>query len=250
MKYVIYLRVSTDEQDLRTQLEKILSFIKSRDKSEIQYEVFSDKITSKKSLKNRAGMQAALKCISKNDILMGMRLDRLARNVYETTQIIDHLDNAGADIVMVDQPSLKNKVMLGMYAGMAEEEGKLIRKRIKEKMEVKKTRNERVSGHIPYGYQIHPTELVETKGINGKVEKKLGKLIECDTEQHTIKRMVELFEMGYSYRRICDKLAEENLLARNCKPWAKMSVYQILLRLGLDRKGFQLPDDSRMELYH
>jgi DNA invertase Pin-like site-specific DNA recombinase len=49
MKYVIYLRVSTKEQDLRTQEQKCLSYLKSLGNSDFKYLIFTDSITSKKT---------------------------------------------------------------------------------------------------------------------------------------------------------------------------------------------------------
>jgi len=229
MKYLIYLRVSTDLQDTETQLDHCLRFIKQRDNTNFEYEVFRDKITSRKELFKREGGKEMFSRLKRGDIIISIRLDRIARKLYETTQLIDVLDKAGAEILLVDQPGITNKIMLGLYAGMAEEEVKLLRKRVKEKLETKKNRGERYSRFLPYGYGLHETKLVPIK-VGDEVVMKRGVLVPIYEEQEVLARMYQLSAEGMSHQRIAKALTESGYMNREGRPFQKMSIYRILSR--------------------
>lgn len=240
MKYLIYLRVSTKYQDEEQQLDHALRFIKNIDHSSFNYEVYRDKATSKKPFftKNRKGeviikregAQQLLANLNKGDIIIALRLDRIVRSLYETNYLIDMLEDHKADILLVDQPGIKNKIMLGLYAGMAEEEIKLLRKRITEKLESKKIRGERYSYHLPYGYKMHETHMIPIRKDNETIYKP-GVLIEVPEEQEVMSRMSQYFDMGMSYQNIANTLTDQGYRNREGNPFQKMSIYRILSRI-------------------
>lgn len=229
MKYVFYLRVSTNEQDLRTQEEICLRHLKAKGDTQFKHVVFWDKISSRRSFDKREGLQKALASLKSGDILVGLRLDRFARNLYETTQIIEILRLKKVEIILIDQPGISNKVLLGLYAGMAEEEVKMIRKRIKEKLAVKSSRNERISGIIPYGYQLDPVKTVAVRH-GDTVKHKLGVLIPLESEQRVIDYMKKLHCQQLSLRGIAKDMALKGYKNRNNRPFQIMSIYRILKR--------------------
>jgi DNA invertase Pin-like site-specific DNA recombinase len=229
MKYLIYLRVSTIKQDAQTQLDYCLKFIKMRDQTDFRYEVYSDTITSKRPLVERAGGMALLAAMSKGDIVIAMRLDRLARKLHETTQLIHILETKGCDVLLVQQPGIKNKIMLGLYAGMAEEEVKLLRSRISEKLTSKKDRGERYSGKIPYGWTMHETHMVPIK-VGSEVVYKPGVLVPLESEQAVLTRIYRYADMGLGYQAIAKVLTEEGYRNREGNPFQKMSIYRALNR--------------------
>lgn len=251
MNYVIYLRVSTQKQDERPQLEHCLNFLRSRDKSNFNYVVYTDSISSRKKIEKREGLQGALSFLKAGDILVGMRLDRLARNLYETTCIIHELEKKNSEIVLVDQPGIKNKALLGLYAGMAEEEVKLIRKRIKEKMHDKKARNERINYEPPYGYKIHDTELVNVKTKDGRCwVMKPGKIIEDQREQEALKLMIDMSNQGISYHKIGIKLEDLGYTNRKGNQFHPMSICRILNRINPSKHEDQPLVESKFALFH
>ncbi len=229
MKYRLYLRVSTKDQDEETQLDHCLRFIRSKDQSDFQYEIYRDKVTSKKPLMEREGGMALFADLKKGDIIIAMRLDRVARKLHETTQLIHALESKGADIFLVEQPGISNKIMLGLYAGMAEEEVKLLRKRVSEKLESKKNRNERYSRYLPYGFGMHETKTVAIR-VGGEIVQKRGVLVPVAEEQKALALMEELFAEGRSYQNIASVLTELGYTNREGKPFQKMSIYRILSR--------------------
>lgn len=232
MKYVFYLRISTKKQDLRTQEENCLKFIRQSDKSDFKYEIYTDEISTRKKLDKRTGIQGALKALQRGDVLVGMRVDRLARNLYETTCIVNQLELKQADILLVDQPGIKNKVLLGLYAGIAEEEVKMIRKRIKEKLSSKCSRNELISHKIPYGCQLDLKNLIPIKNRhNDQYTMKPGLLIPEPAEQEVLAHILRLSDEGKSLRQIPLILTELGYSNRVGKQFQHKSIHRILCRV-------------------
>ncbi len=230
MKYLIYLRVSTSEQDLQTQLDHCLKFIKRKENTDFKYEVFQDKISSRKKLCDREGSKKMIESIKKGDMIIAMRLDRLSRSLHETVGFIKILDDFEADILLVEQPGITNKIMLGVYAGMAEEEVKLLRKRISEKLQSKKMRGERYSGQLPYGYAMHETHMIPIRE-GDKIVYKQGVLIPAPKEVEAMKLMEKCYVEHYSYQEIAKILTQRGFLNRENKPFQKMTVYRILKKI-------------------
>lgn len=228
MKYRIYLRVSKKVQDERTQLDHVLQFLRTREEN-LEYVVYKDKITSRKPMNKREGGKRMLDELEPGDIIVAIRLDRLVRSLTEATNLIDKLDVMGNEVILTDQPGIKNKIMLGIYAGMAEEEVKLLRKRISEKLSSKKARGERYGSILPYGYALHETKLVPVKKGNEIVMKR-GILIPLHEEQLILKEMHELRELGAGYGEIAKILKMKGIKNREDRPFQKMSIYRILHR--------------------
>ncbi len=250
MKYLIYLRVSTEKQDEETQLDYCLNFIKNRENNkEFKYEVFRDKKTSKKKLFEREGGKELFDRLNDGDIIIAIRLDRIARGLTETTLLVDRLEKQNSEILLVDQPGIKNKIMLGLYAGMAEEEIKLLRKRIKEKIGAKKKKGERYSRYLPYGYALHETKMVPIRK-GDEIIMKRGVLVPVYEEQKLLDRIYDLADEGHSYGRMAKILNDQGYRNREGNPFQKMSIYRILVRKEQAMLGGQSLEESTTLQFH
>lgn len=247
MKYVIYLRVSTKKQDTNTQLQMCLDFLKKKDSQDFSYLVFSDEITSKKALEKRKGICAALDSIRAGDVFVGQRVDRLSRNSYECHHIKRRLDEVGAELLLTDQPGISNKVIFGVYIGIAEEEVKLIRERTKNKLWAKKQRNERV-GTVPYGFTLDMENLVLVNGKDDEKVLKPGLLLPLLHEQQVLTAMCRLFDQGQSYRQIANTLTDQGYRNRKGNPFQHMSIYRILSQTGRATSKDLLQEETKFEL--
>lgn len=250
MKYVIYLRVSTKKQDLRTQMDLCLKHIKSKDGREFNYVVKTDEVTSRKPLERRQGIQDALNCLDKGDILVALKIDRLARNAHEASTIKHILEQKKADFIIVQQPGVNNILLFSIYAAMAEEEGNLIRSRISDKMQAKKARNELTSFKAPYGYCVDPNGLVETRKSTGSPVLKPGILVPCPHEQIVLNYMIELHAQGLTYRAIAQHLQARGYKNRSGNDFLHDSVYRILSRKGLSRPRGRPQTESVFQMFH
>lgn len=243
MKYLIYLRVSKKEQDEIAQLDQCLKFIKQMNTTEFEYEVFRDKITSKKPLFKmkkkgdaeitlipRPGAKEMMEKIRKGDVIVSMRIDRLARSSYETSIFIKKLEEIEAEVMLVTQPGIKNKVLLGVYAGMAEEEVKTLRARVKEKLDSKRMRGERYCGFLPYGYGLHETKLVPIRD-GDEIVMKRGILIPIHEEQKVLKHIGFLASEGLNCSQVTKEINHLGYKNREGKPFQTMTIHRILSRI-------------------
>jgi len=234
MKYVIYLRISTVDQDKRTQEKKSIEFVQKHHGGSANLLIFHDTVTSRRAMQKRPGLMQALESLETDDVLIAMRLDRLARNTQEILKIRDIITEKGAEIIMVEQGKMNNRFALQIYAAMAEEESRVLRSRIKEKLDVKKDRGERC-GTVPYGYGMHETKKVLITRKGHEPAWKPGILVSVEEEQTILNRMIELFSQGCSFRKIAQCLEDERLHNRKEKPFQHKSIHRILSRLGYSR---------------
>ncbi len=245
MKYVIYLRVSTKEQDLRTQEQKCLKFLQNLNEGkEFTYSIFTDLITSKKPLEKRNGLNSALNALERGDVLVGQRVDRLARNELEAHKIKDFLIKNNIGILMIDQPGITDPLIFSIYAAVAAKEVAVLRERIKDKLWAKKQRSERTGG-VPYGFTLNREKLVEVNGPDRKKILKPGILIEHPQEQEVLQQMITLFDQGLSYRRISEVLYDLGHRQRAGKKFAHTSICHILHRTGRARQRGQPLQESK-----
>jgi DNA invertase Pin-like site-specific DNA recombinase len=251
MKYVIYLRVSTKKQDSRNQLENCLQYLQSRSKEGFNYLVFSDEITSKRSVYTRKGFQETLRALQEGDVLVAMRLDRIARYCKQLNWVADKIEEKKASFLMVEQPGLDNMILWGIYAGMAEEEVKTMGQRVKEALNAKKSRGELTNISAPYGFAVDTENLIPIKNRDEEgFTLKVGKLIENPREKQIIREMLYLFDGGKSYQAISNELAKLGYLNRKGRPFQKMSIQRILVKIGKNRHETRVHDVREDLLFH
>lgn len=119
-----YARVSTEEQNLDMQLTAL--------RKAGCRKIFQEKISGTKW--DRPELQRMLGLVGTNDIVVVWRLDRLARSTKMLLEITDTVMDAGAKFVSLSEPwadttSPAGKMIMTIFAGMAEFERDLIRER-------------------------------------------------------------------------------------------------------------------------
>ena len=135
MKTVAYLRVSTDEQDLKNQELEIL---KHADEQNIKVDDWIRvKISSRKNNKERK-IDELLGKLQKGDKLIISELSRLGRSVGEIIMIVNELVKAGVNVRILKEnlnlngkQDIQTKVMITMFGLFAEIERDLISERTK-----------------------------------------------------------------------------------------------------------------------
>lgn len=134
-----YIRVSTDEQNLQRQRERL-------EKIGVE-QFFTDKLSGKDT--NRPQLQAMLNYIRKDDVVVVTELDRLGRNNKEITEIINKINEKGATLEILNLPSLSgiqddnlrrllNNLILELFKYTAENERKQIKERQRQGIEIAK----------------------------------------------------------------------------------------------------------------
>lgn len=126
-----YARVSTDDQDLSLQRAELGNHGCSR--------LFAEKISG--ATRARPELDRLLDHLRAGDVLVVTRLDRLARNTRDLLEIAERLTVVGAGLRSLAEPwadttSPAGRMVLTVFAGMAEFERSLI---------IERTRNGRIA---------------------------------------------------------------------------------------------------------
>ncbi len=119
-----YARVSTTDQDLTTQVEKL--------KAAGCVIVRTEKVSGT-SMANRDELALVLSLLAKGDILMVTKVDRLARSIGDLQEIVKAIKTKGAFLRATDQPidtsNAAGKAFLDMLGVFAEFETNLRKER-------------------------------------------------------------------------------------------------------------------------
>lgn len=123
-----YARVSTDEQDLRVQLEQL------RKHGVLDVNLYSDKRSGKST--KRPGLEAALMDCRPGDVLIVPALDRLSRSVEDLIYLSNRLEAEGVELrslrESIDTTSPVGVFFFHLMAALAQFERSLIGKRTRE----------------------------------------------------------------------------------------------------------------------
>ena len=119
-----YARVSTNDQDLSSQLEAL--------KQAGATKIFREKISGARS--DRPELAKLMKTIARGDVLIVTRLDRLARSTRDLLNVLADVAKAGGAFksladTWADTTTPHGRLMLTVLGGLAEFERELIRAR-------------------------------------------------------------------------------------------------------------------------
>jgi DNA invertase Pin-like site-specific DNA recombinase len=122
-----YARVSTDGQSLAAQLEEL--------KAAKCGKIFQEKISGARS--DRKQLAKLMAVLTKGDVLVVTRLDRLARSTRDLLNLLGTIGETGAGFkslrdTWADTTTAHGRLMLTVLAGLAEFERELIRTRTGE----------------------------------------------------------------------------------------------------------------------
>ena len=136
MKTALYLRVSTDKQELKNQLEPLKKFAKGRGLKVVQ--VYRDMATGKNS--NRPALNQMLNDAHRHafDVIVVWALDRLSREgMSRTVQLIEMLERMGIGVISYSEPyldttnELARNILLAVVSTLAKAEREKISERTK-----------------------------------------------------------------------------------------------------------------------
>lgn len=119
-----YARVSTTDQNLDLQLTALKEAGCGR--------IYQEKISGAK--RDRPELQRLLDQLRPDDIIVVWKLDRLARSTQNLLELVDQIKNAEASFCSLSEPwadttSPSGKMIMTVFAGIAEFERELIRER-------------------------------------------------------------------------------------------------------------------------
>lgn len=167
-----YARVSTDDQDLRLQRAALTEAGCRR--------IFEEKVSGAK--RDRPEVARLLDQIRPDDVVVVTRLDRLARSTKDLLDIAESLNNVGAGLRSLAEPwadttSPAGRMVLTVFAGIAEFERALIHQRTSTGRVAAKARGVRF-GRPP---KLTPDQIALGKRLvrEGTSVREAAKLLKC-----------------------------------------------------------------------
>lgn len=214
-KYVGYFRVSTAEQGksglgLESQKSMVENYIGNNDGVLLNQFTEVETGTSKR---RRTEIYEAIEFAKQNDaILVIAKIDRLARNVYFVSSLME----AGVAFVACDLPQATN-FTIHLYAALAEMEGRLISERTKNALAEKKKRGYKL------GTPENLTDEAKAKGL--QVIRQKAAQNKANIQAAAL--IVEYRAKGYSYDRIANALNQLNFGTSQGKKHNSTSVKRL-----------------------
>ena len=191
-KIFAYLRISTDQQDLNNQKLEILDFAR---RQEIRVDDFIEiSISSRKTTKQRR-IDELLHKLDDSDTLIVTELSRLGRSTSEIIALVNQLLHRNIQLIVIKQNldltqhDMSSKIIVTLFALLAELERDLVSLRTKEALAAKKA-----------------------QGI------KLGKpkgTIQASKFDKDRERIEELLRLGLSVRKIAKHLGYNSHIGLN-----------------------------------
>jgi DNA invertase Pin-like site-specific DNA recombinase len=128
-----YARVSRSDQELRGQLDALKKAGCSR--------VYAERVSS---VARRLGFEAMLEHVRKADVVVVTRLDRIGRRLAEVVSCVSELGERGVHVKALaqslDTSAPGGKIMMALWAALAETEREILRERTREGLEAARAR--------------------------------------------------------------------------------------------------------------
>lgn len=133
-RYIGYVRVSTIEQNEARQLKALEDFGKP------MHKIFVDKCSGKNT--DRPQFQKMLAFVQAGDVIVVSEYSRFARSSVDLLRIVNELQEKGISVISMkeqfDTSTPQGKLILGVFAHIAEFEREIILERQREGIEIAK----------------------------------------------------------------------------------------------------------------
>ena len=155
----LYVRVSTDEQTVESQLAQLRQVAERRGWTVVA-EHKDEGISGSKGRDKRPGLDAMLNDASRRkfDVVMVWAIDRLGRSLIDLLGSIQHLEACGVDLYMdqqsIDTTTPMGKLLFQVTGAFAEFERSMIRQRINAGLAVVKTKLARDGKFVTKGGRV------------------------------------------------------------------------------------------------
>ncbi len=221
MRYISYLRVSTEEQSLGLDAQKAACQEYSRKHGTELHEVFIDEgLCGALSFDKRPGILNAIASLEKGDVLLVAKRDRLSRGDTMAMAMIEAgVARKKAKIVSTAGEGTENEdpcsiLMRRMVDAFGEYERLIIKNRTKAALQTKKAKGERV-GRVPFGYKLAADEI--------HIER-------CEIEQDILRQINDMKKQGLSLRDISEEMNLRGAFNREGTQWTKSAIHRMLLQ--------------------
>lgn len=193
MAIIKYARVSTEEQNEGRQLEAFAKLDLNEDNGD---KIFLDKMSGKDTA--RPGLQAMLEYVREGDTVIVLEYSRLARSVKDLLTIVDTLKAKGVKIrslkEQLDSDTPQGKLMLTIFAGLAEFEREMILERQREGIALAKAER-KYKGRQPIPYDKKQFER-EVKAWRKGEQTAVEAMKHLNMKPNRYYRLVKAYEAG------------------------------------------------------
>ena len=175
-RVAIYVRVSTTDQTLDSQLRDLREYCRHRGWEGIEY--VDHGVSGAKD--SRPGWNACWDSVQKRqvDVLVVHALDRLGRSLSHLAKIITYMTERDLTLVSyrenIDLSTSAGRMLAGIFATMAEYERSIISERTKAGMRAAKARGKQVGNVRRYFDERKATELRAQGWGQVRIAKRLG----------------------------------------------------------------------------
>lgn len=207
-----YARVSTDQQDgsLETQAAKATEYARLKSLEIPEDLKFTDEDTSGGlPLRDRNGGRLLVNTLLLHPQVKNLivtKLDRLGRSVLDLETTFQRFKQQGITVHIVDfggdsftTAGFLGDLVIRILSAVAEFERMMIKSRIKDRLDHKRTKGE-LCGTLPYGWDKISTGRCSAKG------KEIFQLQPHPFEQEWVRKMATWRSLGWSYKAIADEL--------------------------------------------
>jgi len=220
-----YARYSSDVQSdtsIEAQLEKIRKYC--QEKGYVIVREYIDRAQSATTDKREA-FQKMFQDAEKNifDIVVVYKLDRFARNLYDSVVYTKKLEDIGIALESATEPithDIAGKFFRNIMSAINELYIENLKQELRDKAIVVAKKGYHMGGQPPFGYK-----LVEVKDEYGKRRKRYV----IDEEEAKI--VIQIFEwaaQGYTLQEIADRLNSLGIKTRRGGEWRVNSLYDLL----------------------
>ncbi len=164
-RVALYLRVSTQDQNLDLQSRELLQFVEARGWQLI--DIYEDKATGTND--KRPGLQQLLSDARRRkfDLILVWKLDRFARSLRDLVLMLQELGDLGIQFISlkdnVDLTTASGRLMCALIAAFAEFEASLIKERVKAGLAAAKAKGKKI-GRPKKDLPLKQIEVLRSQG--------------------------------------------------------------------------------------
>lgn len=229
MRWIIFSRVSSNQQLDESQLFMVREYIKKIKKANDEVIEFNEPPTSTRlKMDKRPVLQSLLNFLKPGDNLVVFCLTRLARTGTELVKIYEEqVTIKGVILHSLGQPKV-DKNFIHIYAMMGEVARDTISNNTKAGLKSKQAQMHKV-GACWYGYKTDETKLQMREKVRSTGKPYL--LIPDESEAKQVSLMIEWRKEGLSYGEIARQLESIGFKNRKGNSVPKSTVFRVLRRL-------------------
>jgi site-specific DNA recombinase len=229
VRAAIYIRVSTDGQarsglGMEAQEGRCRREVQARGWSEPT--LYTDAgISGAKGERHRPGLARLLSAVRAGavDVVIIYRIDRLGRSVPIVLETVEEISQHAVVVSCsesIDTSSPNGKLLLTMFAMLAQYERDLASERTHEALRTKEQRDGDRGGELPYGYA-----------------RKAGRIVPDPSEARWVRRIFAWRMLGHTFAQIAEELNAKGVPSPRGGQWGTAAVYYIAERVETYRGG-------------